>query len=425
MITISELYKIYINHPVISTDTRKITKGCLFFALKGDNFNANDFADEAIEKGASYVIIDELKTTASQNKILVENVLLTLQKLANYHRNKFNIPFIGITGSNGKTTSKELINAVLSQKYKTSYTQGNLNNHIGVPLTILSITTSCELAIIEMGANHVGEIADLCEIAKPNYGVITNIGTAHIEGFGSREGIIKGKSELYNFIKKSSGKLFVNSDDELLMSLSENFERITYSKNQIIIEEVNPTIKFIFENQEIITQLYGEYNLPNIILAITIGKHFHISTLQIKNALETYISTNNRSQVVKLKNHTLYLDAYNANPSSMNVAIDSFSKINSTNKLLIIGDMLELGDISSEEHQKIVDKIHNLKLEAIFIGNEFLRINQKYHFTIVKNTEEAITYINPKLKTYSNILIKGSRGIRLEKVAEHIQKKEG
>lgn len=424
MMTIAELYQIYLKNPNISTDTRKITEGCLFFALKGANFNANEFAQEALEKGAAYVIIDEPQKNTSPQFILVKDVLITLQELSNFHRNQFKIPFIGITGSNGKTTSKELVNTVLNQKYKTSFTQGNFNNHIGVPLTLLSIPLDSEIAIIEMGANHIGEIATLCKIAEPNYGVITNIGTAHIEGFGSREGIIQGKSELYKFISKTNGTLFVNQNDKLLLSLSKEIKTVLYSTEVINNFHSNPYISFNYKNVKISTQLYGDYNLPNILLAITVGEYFGVSIPQIKSALENYVSTNNRSQIVKLSRHNLYLDAYNANPSSMKVAIDSFNSINSTNKLMILGDMLELGNVSNEEHQQIVDKTHQLGLNALFVGNEFQNIKTKYHFNYVKNTDEAIKFLDSTLNNYADILIKGSRGIRLEKVAEYIQKKE-
>lgn len=421
---IAELYQIYLKHPIISTDTRKITEGCIFFALRGDNFNANEFAQEAIDKGAAYVIVDEPQKISSSQFILVKDVLTTIQELANYHRNQFKIPFIGITGSNGKTTSKELVNAVLSQKYKTSFTQGNFNNHIGVPLTLLSIPLDCEIAIIEMGANHIGEIGALCEIAEPNYGVITNIGTAHIEGFGSREGIITGKSELYKFISKTNGTLFVNQNDQLLVSLSKEIKTVQYSTADISDFHSNPFITFNYKDVTISSQLYGEYNLPNILLAITVGEYFGVSVAQIKTALENYVSNNNRSQIVRLSHHTLYLDAYNANPSSMSVAIDSFNSIHSTNKLLILGDMLELGNVSEKEHQLIVDKIFQLGLTALFVGNEFQKLSNKYNFNFVKNNDEAILFLESRLKNYSDILIKGSRGIRLEKVAEYIQKKE-
>lgn len=421
---VEDLYKIYQEHPIISTDTRKILDGCLFFALKGENFDANEFAKTAIIEGAAYAIIDDTRFKLSEKYILVENVLETLQQLANYHRKQFNIPFIGITGSNGKTTTKELINAVLSQKYKTIATQGNLNNHIGVPLTMLSIPKNCEIAIIEMGANHIGEIELLCKIAEPNFGIITNIGTAHIEGFGSREGVIKAKSELYHFIKKTKGTIFLNDKDELLVSLAKEIRVIKYSKNEINNIDSNPFLTFNWKELKIETQLYGEYNLPNILAAIKIGEYFNVEKTAIKTALENYVSTNNRSQVVKLANHTLYLDAYNANPTSMNAAIDAFFTLNAPNKFLILGDMLELGHVSQEEHQKIADKIHHLNLNALLVGNEFQSIKNKYHFIAVKNTDEAILWLANQLDFFKSILIKGSRGIRLEKMSEFIQKKE-
>ena len=421
---IAELYKIYQEHPVICTDTRKISKGCLFFALKGENFDANTFAEQAISEGAAYAIIDNRKFNLSKKNILVDDVLETLQQLANYHRKQFTIPFIGITGSNGKTTTKELIKAVLSKKYKTIATQGNLNNHIGVPLTLLSIPKNCEIAIIEMGANHIGEIEQLCKIAEPNFGLITNIGTAHIEGFGSKEGVMKAKNELYEFIQKTNGTIFINGDDELLGSLAQEINSIKYFKDNINDILSNPFLSFTWKELKIETQLYGEYNIPNILAAIKIGEHFNVENKAIKAALENYVSTNNRSQIVKLANHTLYLDAYNANPTSMNAAIDAFSTLNVPNKFLILGDMLELGHVSQEEHQKIADKIHNLNLQALLVGNEFQQIKNKHNLTSVKNTDEAILWLANQLDFFKSILIKGSRGIRLEKVSAFIQKKE-
>ncbi len=421
---IAELYNIYTQHPQISTDTRMVSEGCLFFALKGENFDANTFAEKAINEGAAYAIIDNSKFKISDKCILVDNVLVTLQQLANYHRKQFTIPFIGITGSNGKTTTKELINAVLSKKYKTVATKGNLNNHIGVPLTILSITKECEVAIIEMGANHIGEIEQLCKIAEPNFGIITNIGTAHIEGFGSREGVIIAKSELYHFIKENNGTLFINKNDDLLTKLAEGIQSINYSKEDITNLSYNPFLSFNWKEQKIETQLYGEYNLPNILAAIKIGEYFKVENNNIKSALENYISTNNRSQIIKLSKHTLYLDAYNANPTSMNAAIDSFSKLVDSNKLLILGDMLELGHISQKEHQKIADKINILKLNALLVGKEFQQIENKRLLITVKNTDEAILWLENQLDKVNSILIKGSRGIRLEKISEFIQKKE-
>lgn len=419
---IAELYDIYKQHPVISTDTRSISKGCLFFALKGENFDANVFAEQAINEGASFVIIDNPKFKISDKCIVVNSVLDTLQQLANYHRKQFTIPFIGITGSNGKTTTKELMNTVLSKKYKTSATKGNLNNHIGVPLTILSIPFDCEIAIIEMGANHIGEIEQLCKIADPNFGIITNIGTAHIEGFGSKDGVIKAKSELYHFIKEKNGTLFINKNDDLLVNLTEGIQSVYYSNEDISNILSTPFLSFNWKEIKIETQLYGEYNIPNILAAIKIGEYFKVEKIKIKEALEDYIPSNSRSQVVKLENQTLYLDCYNANPTSMNAAIESFGKVNSTKKLMILGDMLELGTVSADEHQKIVDRAEELKLNVLFVGNEFQKVNRKYNFEFVKNTDEANKYLENRLFNYDSFLLKGSRGIRLENISLFIQK---
>ena len=419
------LYEIFKTHPTITTDTRKVSNNSLFFALKGDNFNGNKFAKDALNKGASYAIIDEEEFKTSNQFILVDNVLETLQELANFHRKQFNIPFIGITGTNGKTTTKEFINAILSKKYKTTFTKGNLNNHIGVPLTLLSIPTDCEIAIIEMGANHIGEIDFLCKIAEPNYGIITNIGTAHIEGFGSVEGIKKTKNELYQFIKSSNGKLFVNNEDTTLINLSKNIDTHTYGNStsdcSAELKSSTPSVKLNWNNETITANLYGSYNYQNILAAICIGNYFSVSSEDIKNAIEEYYPTNNRSQIIESNTNTIFLDAYNANPTSMNAAIDTFTENTSENKLMILGDMLELGDISQKEHQKIVDKIEALKINALFIGNEFNSINNKSNFTYLENVDKVINWLkNSELIDYQ-ILIKGSRGIRLEGAAEYLQ----
>lgn len=425
---ITDLYKLFSLNNTICTDTRKITAECIFFALKGDNFNGNQFALEAIKKGAAYAIIDEQEYNTSEKTILVENVLKTLQELANFHRKQFSVPFIGITGTNGKTTSKELINSVLSQHYKTYFTEGNLNNHIGVPLTLLSIKKDCEIAIIEMGANHLGEIAELCAIAEPDFGIITNIGTAHIEGFGSKEGVIKTKNEMYNHISGKGQLVFTNNDDELLKQLSNNIKKYTYSKNngdviaQLISE--TPNVILNWKNQQIVSNLYGKYNFYNILLAICVGDYFEVSDDKIKLGIESYVSSNNRSQLIKTEKYNIYLDAYNANPSSMNVAINSFASNPSNKKLMILGDMLELGDVSNEEHQSIADKANLLNINTLFVGQEFNNIKNKYEFNYFPNTEELINWIDINNIKADSILIKGSRGIRLEAAAEYIQKKE-
>lgn len=422
---IKDIHALFINSSGVSTDTRNITDNCVFFALKGENFNGNKFAEEAIKQGASYSIIDEKEYYINEHTILVDNVLQTLQQLANYHRKQLNIPFIGITGTNGKTTSKELINTVLSQHFSTAFTQGNLNNHIGVPLTLLSIKKDREIAIIEMGANHIGEIKELCEIAEPNFGIITNIGTAHIEGFGSKEGVIKTKNEMYNYISENGELVFTNNDDELLKELSNKLQKYTYGKSNSdctasLLSET-PNIKLNWNDTEINSTLYGGYNFYNILLAICVGQYFNVSSDKIIKGVETYVSSNNRSQLITTDNYEIYLDAYNANPSSMNVAIDSFSSNPKENKTMILGDMLELGDVSLDEHQNIINKAEELNIKSIFVGKEFSKAATKYNFNYFNNSDELIIHLKESKLPSSSILIKGSRGIRLEKVAEYLQ----
>ena len=412
---ISELYKIYKSKSSICTDTRKIKKGGLFFALKGENFNGNLFAAKAISDGCSFAIIDEKKIAKNDKFILVKNVLETLQNLARHHRKQLSIPIIGITGTNGKTTSKELIHAVLKSELNSYATKGNLNNHIGVPLSILEITKEHEIAIIEMGANHEKEIEFLCDIAKPTHGVITNIGSAHLEGFKNHQGVINAKNELFNFIKKNNGVLFVNDNDELLLNLSEKIERITYGNNGFckgFITKNTPYLSIKFSHTEINSKLIGEYQFSNIMLAVCIGNKFNIKDLNIQKAIENYTPKNNRSEILKTKDNLLILDAYNANPSSMKAMITSFSKQDYTNKLCILGDMLELGEYTIKEHSAILDLIDTLNLEIILIGKEFSKISKEAFKD--RNAFEIFLKSNPiKNKT---ILLKGSRGIGLEKL---------
>ena len=414
---IQKLYALFQKHPRICTDTRKIVNGSIFFALKGKNLNGNIFAEKAIADGCAFAIINEKQFAINDKFILVEDVLQCLQELAKYHREQLRIPVIAITGTNGKTTTKELISAVLSKELYVAATKGNLNNHIGVPLTLLSIKQEDEIAIIEMGANHEGEIAFLCDIAQPNFGVITNIGKAHLEGFGSFEGVIRAKSELYNYIQKNVGTLFVNSEAELLLELANNISKTTYGKNGDCkgdISENTPFISMIFQDEEIQSKLIGDYQFYNIMLAVCIGKHFGVSINNIKLAIEDYTPTNNRSQIIKTKINTLILDAYNANPSSMRAMLYSFSKQNYQNKLCILGDMLEMGKSSLEEHQAIINLAEELKLECIFIGTEFAKVHKQAYNNTDKFSESLIE--RPiKNKT---ILLKGSRGIALEKLAE-------
>ena len=416
---ISELYKIYKSKSSICTDTRKIKKGGLFFALKGESFNGNLFAAKAISDGCSFAIIDEKKIAKNDKFILVKNVLETLQNLARYHRKQLSIPIIGITGTNGKTTSKELIHAVLKSELNSYATKGNLNNHIGVPLSILEITKEHKIAIIEMGANHEKEIEFLCEIAKPTHGVITNIGSAHLEGFKNHQGVINAKNELFNFIKKNNGLLFVNDDDNLLLNLSEKIERITYGNNGFckgFITKNTAYLSIKFSHTEINSQLIGEYQFSNIMLAVCIGNKFNIKDLNIQKAIENYTPKNNRSEILKTKDNLLILDAYNANPSSMKAMLDSFAKQEYKNKLCILGDMLEIGDFSNEEHAKIIRTCQKLKLETLFVGEEFSKLSNKAFKD--RNAFEIFLKSNPiKNKT---ILLKGSRGISLEKLTNYL-----
>ena len=426
--TVSELYKLFAGFPKVSTDTRKEIKDSIFFALKGENFNGNEFAETAIKKGAAYALIDKEKYKINNKCILVEDVLKTLQELAKYHREQFNITVIGITGSNGKTTTKELINAVLSKKYNTVATSGNLNNHIGVPLTILSITKKTEIAVVEMGANHIGEISELCKIAKPNFGIITNIGKAHLEGFGSIEGIIKAKTELYNYIQLVNGKLFINIDNLLLKQLSDKIHRATYgsaSNAECLIKllKANPFVLLEWntaDKQYIInSKLIGNYNFENIQAAICIGNYFDVEPGKIISAIENYEPKNNRSQIIKSLKNKIILDAYNANPDSMMVSINNFAEIPFKNKILIIGDMLELGTQSVEEHQNILNIIgnHNFS-KVLLIGEEFSSVNSNKNWNTFKTTKEAFEWLKYYPVENASILIKASRLMKLEQLVE-------
>ncbi len=431
---IQKLYAHFLEFPYVCTDTRDIKPNSIFFALKGENFNANQFAEKAIQAGCSLAVIDEEQYKIDSRFILVDDVLTALQELASYHRKQLSIPIISITGSNGKTTSKELMNAVLSEKYKVQATKGNLNNHIGVPLTLLSITKEHEMAIVEMGANHQGEIAMLCNLAEPDYGMITNIGKAHLEGFGGAEGVIKAKSEMYTFIKQSNGALFVNNDNELLKGLSKGIKQITYGTSDECdfigkFIESNPFVKLkckaksdstsIDDKPEIATQLIGKYNLENILAAACIGNHFQLSEEQIKAGLEKYVPSNNRSQVMQTKRNLLLLDAYNANPSSMQAAIENFAQMNQPNKMVILGDMLELGTESTKEHEAIVALLDKKNItNVVLVGWHFTEAGRNTSAKTFDTSEEATNYLLQQEIKNTTILIKGSRGIKLEKVVE-------
>lgn len=416
---IEELYSLYITHGLVDTDTRNIRKNTLFFALKGENFNGNKFAEEAIAKGAGYAIVDEVEYKTSDGIILVDDVLGALQELANYHRNQLQVPVIALTGSNGKTTTKELINAVLSTKYKTTATIGNLNNHIGVPLTLLSMNKSTEIGIVEMGANHAKEIEFLSEIANPDYGYITNFGSAHLEGFGSLAGVVKAKSELYDFLRSHKKKIFINPNDEKQVARTNGMEAIIFEKS-IKFTEANPFVKLSYQNVNILSNLIGSYNFNNISAAITIGNYFNIPSELIKKAIERYIPSNNRSQVINTNTNKIILDAYNANPTSMKAALESFSKLKANHKTVILGDMFELGEYSSKEHQNIVEEVEKNNFDVVFlIGENFYntisRTNKIIKFKSFKDLEK---YLQNNSITDSTLLVKGSRGMALERVVE-------
>tara|TARA_B100001250_G_scaffold56707_3_gene43860 strand:- start:7091 stop:8347 length:1257 start_codon:yes stop_codon:yes gene_type:complete len=416
---ISEIYKIYKKTPRISTDTRNIQKNSIFFALKGERFNGNKFAKKAIDNGCIFAIIDEKEHCTDDRFILVDNALETLQKLAKYHRNKLSIPIIGITGSNGKTTSKELIHSVLESEINCYSTKGNLNNHIGVPLSILEINNKHRIAIIEMGANHEKEIQFLCSIAKPTHGTITNIGTAHLEGFRNLQGVTNAKNELYQFIKKNNGYLFVNQDDKLLVNLSNKIQRTYYgyaSNLDISIKSNTPFLNILWNDIIINSNLIGEYQFYNISLAICIGNYFSISSKKIQCGIESYIPKNNRSEIFKTETNVILMDAYNANPSSMKAMISSFSKQKYSNKLCILGDMLELGEHTIKEHTGIVNLVRELNLETILIGKEFSKISK----TAFTNRKEFEIFIKSHPIKNKTILLKGSRRISLEKLTKYL-----
>jgi UDP-N-acetylmuramoyl-tripeptide--D-alanyl-D-alanine ligase len=415
---IKKIYELYSKHYLVATDTRNIQKNTLFFALKGGRFNGNKFANEALKSGASYAIIDEKEYKTSAKTILVDNVLETLQKLANYHRVQLNMPILALTGSNGKTTTKELINCVLSKKHTITATTGNLNNHIGVPLTLLSMTPKTEIGIVEMGANHQKEIEFLCSIAQPDYGYITNFGKAHLAGFGGIEGVIKGKSELYSFLIEADKIIFMNPSDALQVEKTNHARTISFHENTTFIG-ADPFVKLSFNADEIQSNLVGDYNYTNIIAAITIGTYFEVEPLKIKEAIENYVPTNNRSQIIKKESNHIILDAYNANPSSMKVALENFSKIKKEFKTVILGDMFELGEESSKEHQEMVDLADSFSFtNTLYVGAHFYKSATKNKQ--FKTFEALKKFIIAYPIENQSILIKGSRGMQLERALDFI-----
>lgn len=418
--TIPKLHKAFLSATGVSTDTRAIQESDIYFALKGDNFDGNKFAKQAIDSGASLAVIDDPQFQTDQT-VLVEDVLSTLQQLSSYHRDQLTIPVIGLTGSNGKTTTKELIAAALASKYKVSFTKGNLNNHIGVPLTLLSIKPEHEIAVVEMGANHQKEVEFLCSLCKPDFGYITNFGKAHLEGFGGIEGVIKGKTELYNFLRKNGKKVFINADDPIQMEKSEGIASFTFGQHEgadVLIQQKETDgseLDVAYQNVSIYSNLTGTYNFPNISAAIAIAKHFDVSPEQIKSGLENYFPTNNRSQVSKTSSNTLIVDTYNANPSSMEAALKNMTAYSGEHKWVILGDMFELGDFEKEEHQRISDFAQAQNFEKVILVGKAFTACDALDATQFETTSDLLVWLESNPVKGKTILLKGSRGMAIER----------
>ena len=425
---IPELYSIFLQHPAVETDTRKLKPGNLFFALKGPNFNGNQFARQALDAGAAYAIIDEPANFTDDRLIYVDDALQTLQDLAKHHRQQFIIPFIAITGSNGKTTTKELLSEVLATTYKTYTTKGNLNNHIGVPVTILSVKKDAEIAVIEMGANHQKEIEGYCQYTMPTHGIITNCGKAHLEGFGGQAGVRKGKGELFDYLRANSGTAFIMNDYDYLREMSQGISLVkTYGTvNATITGTVNKTTEFLQVDMsggtgidKITTNLVGEYNLPNVLAAVAAGKYFNVPDASIKQALEQYVPSNSRSQLVEMGTNKVILDAYNANPTSMKAAIENFAKMDDADKVLLLGGMMELGDESLTEHEAIVQLIEKNKWKAVvLVGGDFSKV--KNPFIYFADSLAAKEWLNEQHFENTKLLVKGSRSMQMEKMLSDV-----
>lgn len=422
------IHNLFLTCDSISIDTRNILPNSFFVAIKGDRFDANTFAKEAIEKGAKYVLIDNPNYYIDQRTIVVNDSLIALQELAKFHRNYLQLPIIALTGSNGKTTTKELIQVVLSKKFRTKATLGNLNNHIGVPLTLLSFDATTQIGIVEMGANHQKEIEFLCAIAQPDFGYITNFGKAHLEGFGGVDGVIKGKSEMYTFLSQNDKTVFVNLEDPLQVTKTKEMKIVSFGVNKseafvnITSVSANPFVKIQWDNTTIHSRLIGLYNANNINAAIAIGKYFEVDDESIRQAIESYIPENNRSQLVHKNTNEIILDAYNANPSSMAVAIANFSQLENENKIAILGDMFELGTESISEHKAIVNVLLNENtITCYFIGKDFYQSKvEKTHFYFYETFESFMEALQKESLQNKMILIKGSRGMALERTLEYL-----
>jgi UDP-N-acetylmuramoyl-tripeptide--D-alanyl-D-alanine ligase len=423
---IEELYKIFLQYPSVQTDTRKLQPKDLFFALKGDNFNGNKFAKQALDAGAAYVIIDEDPGFTDSRCIMTGNVLQTLQQLAKHHRRQFTVPFLAITGSNGKTTTKELIHAVLSSHFITYTTEGNLNNHIGIPLTLLKVKQDAQIAVVEMGANHQKEIASYCTYTLPTYGIINNCGKAHLEGFGGVEGVKKGKGELYDYIRESNGTIFINTDFDYLQQMSKGItNQISYGTTNAattgVLLQSEPFLTVdVTSNPDIgmiTTQLVGDYNLPNVLAAVAVGTYFHVPAQKIKKAIETYTPSNSRSQLVIKDSNKIILDAYNANPSSMKVAVENFAKLHAAKKVLMLGGMAELGEESVAEHQALIDLILQYQwYKVVLVGGDYEKTT--HPFIYFKTSAEAKEWFTRQHFENTDLLVKGSRSMQMEKVIE-------
>jgi len=425
---IQKIHKLFLVSNSVSIDSRNIKPNDVFFAIKGLNFDGNKFAVQAIENGASHVISDDLEISKISDKIIyVNDSIQTLQELANFHRKFIDTKIIAITGSNGKTTSKEIIFSVLKSRYKTIATKGNLNNHLGVPLTILSMNKETEIGIVEMGANHLKEIEFLCKIVEPDFGYITNFGNAHLEGFKSLEGVIRGKSELYNYLRDNDKVIFYNSENvkqsSILNNYSNSFSFGSNSKSNCVLNKIKSKncISIKYNEESIVSNIYGDYNFENISIAIAIACYFKIGVEQIKKGVESYLPENNRSQILKKRNNTIILDAYNANPSSMDLAISSFENINTTNKMIIAGDMFELGQESNKYHQQIINYLEKSTNTLTYVvGVNFCKTNHSKKIKSFPSTKELINNISKLNISNYSILIKGSRAMQLEKIVEFI-----